>query len=242
MADPNAKCWIRYNNKGARYTICGEPTTGPKTPLAIITKPISLDDWTAKNGNYSDLSEGQKRAYHAHIMRIRRYDERMVMKQGEKFIDKYRQAKREERIQARKDREKHQEELRIKRAQKKKEADAKKTTKAKSVVIPKVFKPPNLSDNFKGTNKIFNEMNKKDINPATFNNYVKGLNVAFRNDIKKMKKVDVVKEGKKAGEKVIDIYEKFSGVGQSDIKTFKENINKHIKDNYPKIKYSDVLK
>ena len=97
MSEP--VCFTRYSNTGAKYVVCngqnkgeGKPPPAPKPPL------ISVDEFTKKLGiGYSEMSKGQKKAYHRIDMANRRREEQAVIEKGSDAIAKMRQEKKAER-------------------------------------------------------------------------------------------------------------------------------------------------
>ena len=232
----NKKCWVRVNNQGATYTICGVPSKGPKQPVAKITKPITSEEFEAIHGPYSDLSPARKNEYHALAMRRKRYEERQASIGGQEYIQKFRDAKTEERNKTIVAKEEASKERKAKRAEKK-EADkdkqtesGKKGSKGGKFVAPKVLTNNNTLTNI---NKALS--NAEDSSGDTRNNFVIGLNVALRNDINKMSAKDFQKFKQGGGDNVvISIIKK---VANKDLSEFiKSNMKKRNEEVQKKLK------
>tara|TARA_R100001086_G_scaffold190644_1_gene108055 strand:- start:484 stop:1251 length:768 start_codon:yes stop_codon:yes gene_type:complete len=182
------QCWVRYNNQGSKYVVCGEKSEkskGPKgPPFAHITKPITSAEFEAQHGPYADLSPGQKAEYHALATRRARWEERQAMLQGASYLQQYKQIKAQERDKWKEMKEQHKQE----HAKKKKEKKEK-ILKGEVKVKETKFKPPKVILNNKKlsqTNENFKTITDPASNPEHIKSAFMGLPVSLRNDLRKV--------------------------------------------------------
>tara|TARA_R110001632_G_scaffold74377_2_gene170219 strand:- start:5190 stop:5930 length:741 start_codon:yes stop_codon:yes gene_type:complete len=228
------KCWVRVNNQGSTYTICGVPSKGPKKPPAVITKPITSEEFTEIHGPYTELTDSRKAEYHALAMRRKRWEERQASIQGQGFIEDFRDAKRDERKKNAEEREKNADARAKVRAEKKEKEKDKKAEKGgkktSKFVAPKVLTNNKTLVNI---NKALS--NAEDSSADTRNNFIIGMNVALRNDINKMSAKDFLKFKQSGGDNVvISIIKKQTKKDMSDF--IKANMDKRNKEVQKKLK------
>lgn len=231
------KCWVRVNNQGSTYTICGVPSKGPKKPVAVITKPITSEEFTAIHGPYTELTDSRKAEYHALAMRRKRWEERQASIQGQGFIDKFREAKKQERSKDSKAREEQSQARAKARKEKKETQQQQKAEKGeKSTKTGKFVAPKSLTNNSSlvNINKTLKEIEDSS-NPDTRNNNIIGLNVALKKDINKMSPKDFLNFKQSGGDNVvISIIKKGAKTDMSEF--IKNNMKKRNQEVQKKLK------
>ena len=92
------KCHTRYNNQGGKYTTCNDNDADPSKAPAPKPPLITVDAFLQQQGvGYSELTPGQKRAYHRIDMANRRKQERTAIANGQAGITQFKKEKRAER-------------------------------------------------------------------------------------------------------------------------------------------------
>ena len=96
MSQP--RCFTRYNNNGGKYTTCNDNDADPSKAPAPRPPLISVDTFLQQQGKgYSELTPGQKRAYHRIDMANRRKQERSAIEKGQAGITQFKKEKKAER-------------------------------------------------------------------------------------------------------------------------------------------------